>query len=124
MEHIVDTFANGLKNMRQNTVLFAPFFIFFIAVFVLTLALIAGLMIVLTVLADSASLIPAFAVVLLIYVIVLILFSCSFVLYDSRNRRHVQRSDCCRHDETRRRVDLRQQIHASDFGIKHFAFYS
>jgi hypothetical protein len=43
MEHIVDTFSNGIKNMVKNPILFLPMFIYFLLICVLSI--IFGLMI-------------------------------------------------------------------------------
>ena len=37
MEHIVDTFANGVKNMVKNPILFLPMFIYFLLIFALSI---------------------------------------------------------------------------------------
>ncbi|MCL2863655.1 MAG: hypothetical protein FWE54_06220 [Methanimicrococcus sp.] len=75
MEQIIDTIFKGLQNMKDNTVLFVPYFVFLI--FVLALSFIVGIFIgyFWVVGADISSILPAAVVVSFVLLILTILIS-------------------------------------------------
>lgn len=76
MEHVIDTFFNGLKNLKNNMILFVPFTVFMGLVLVLSLIL-GGLLGVFIIDAgDLISSLSTVVVLLFLFMAVIILLSC------------------------------------------------
>jgi len=75
MEHIVDTFSNGLKNLKDNTVIFLPLLVYTVFVSLLSLVgLVPGYYILTA--DDPMSLLPVAFGLLFVFLFIVILISC------------------------------------------------
>jgi len=76
MEHIVDTFTNGLNNMKNNTVIFLPFLVYTVLVFLLSS--IMGFVLTDYIMAadNPMSLLPAAFAIFFVYLFIISLISC------------------------------------------------